>query len=246
MSKIYDALENAQKTGNAAADVVKSEVISSSTEGVGESLVDMEEEMIALYQSISTSLPGVEHPSVMFLGSRSNEGTSTVARELARTVSLRLEKTVLLIDLDRSRLDMRVFAHLRPEKTMEEVVHTGESIEKTMCRVEESSLYVMPLFQRTIITPKTLDSAKKRAFWDPIREKFDLIVVDCPPATMFPDGPAIVSQVDGVVLVVEAEKTRWQVALSVKEKVIKSGGRILGIVFNRQRHYIPQWIYNRL
>jgi len=73
-----------------------------------------------------------------------------------------------------------------------------------------------------------------------------LIIVDSPPASMFPDGPAIVSRLDGVILVVEAEKTRWHVALSVKEKILKSGGNILGIVFNKRRLYIPEFIYRYL
>ena len=63
---------------------------------------------------------------------------------------------------------------------------------------------------------------------------------------LFPDGPALVSQVDGVILVVEAEKTRWQVALSAKEKIIKSGGTILGTVFNKRKYYIPEYIYKYL
>ncbi len=104
----------------------------------------------------------------------------------------------------------------------------------------------MPLFERTMVTPGTLDTVKGGVFWEPLKERFELIIVDSPPATMFPDGPGIVSQVDGVILVVEAEKTRWQVALAVKEKIVKHGGNLLGIVFNKRRYYIPQFIYRHL
>jgi Mrp family chromosome partitioning ATPase len=119
-------------------------------------------------------------------------------------------------------------------------------VETDLHQVEETSLYVMPLFQHTMITPRTLESAKGTAFWEPLKERFDLIIVDSPPVMLFPDGPAIVSRVDGVVLIVEAEKTRWQVALSVKEKIIKSGGNLLGIVFNKRKYYIPDFIYKHL
>ncbi len=96
------------------------------------------------------------------------------------------------------------------------------------------------------MTPRTLEFARGAGFWEPLRERFDLIIVDSPPATMFPDGPGIVSMVDGVVLVVEAEKTRWPVALSVKEKIERSGGKILGVVFNKRKYYIPSWLYRRI
>jgi len=78
-----------------------------------------------------------------------------------------------------------------------------------------------------------------------LRERFELVVIDLPQA-VFSNGPSIASLVDGVVIVVEAEKTRWQVALSMKETIIKSGGTVLGVVFNKRRLYIPQFIYNRL
>jgi hypothetical protein len=32
----------------------------------------------------------------------------------------------------------------------------------------------------------------------------------------------------------------------VKEKILRGGGKVIGVVFNKQQHYIPQSIYNRL
>ena len=36
------------------------------------------------------------------------------------------------------------------------------------------------------------------------------------------------------------------IASSVKEKIIKNGGNVLGVVFNKRRFYIPDWLYKRL
>jgi Mrp family chromosome partitioning ATPase len=213
------------------------------TSNPSNSEMDMEQEMIDLYQTITAALPENNNRTVLFVGSRSNEGTSTIARQLARVASLRMEKSVLLIDLDRSRPDLHVYSTLKAKPDIQDGEdQTGLSL----TRVEESSLYVMPLFWRTMVTPKTIDYAKRGDFWESLKDQFDLIIVDSPPASMFPDGPAIVSRLDGVILVVEAEKTRWHVALSVKEKILKSGGNILGIVFNKRRLYIPEFIYRYL
>lgn len=212
----------------------------------GEAPMDMEQEMIALYQTIDAALPDRDHRAVLFIGSRSNEGTSTIARQLARVASVSMEKSVLLIDLDRSRPDLHVYSKLKPGNNNPNPDDYGDQIEQSLRRVEESNLYVMPLFWRTMATPKTIDQAKRGDFWESLKYRFDLIIVDSPPATMFPDGPAIVSRVDGVILVVEAEKTRWHVAQSVKEKIMKSGGNILGVVFNKRRLYIPEVVYRYL
>ena len=87
------------------------------------------------------------------------------------------------------------------------------------------------------------DSANKQGFLLIIAKR---ILVDSPPATTSTDGLAISSKVDGVVLVVEAEKTRWPVAETVRDRIKSSGGNILGIVLNKRRYYIPEWIYKKL
>jgi hypothetical protein len=36
------------------------------------------------------------------------------------------------------------------------------------------------------------------------------------------------------------------VAQSIKDRISKRGGKVLGVVLNKRRHYIPHWIYKRL
>ena len=244
MSRLYDALELARK--KKIMQEKPSEMPLPKIYSTQEALHDMEEEMLSLYQNIMGLLPDIARPIILFIGSQSNEGTSTVARQLAKVASLKLGKTVLLVDLDRSRPDFHVFVDRKADYNSEEIFNTDEPVEKVFQQVEETNLYVMPLFQQSRLDPRTVDSAKDTAFWEHLRDRFDLIIIDTPPATLFPDGLALVRQVDGVVLVFEAERTRWPVTLSVKKNILKNGGKILGIVFNKRRFYIPQWLYKWL
>ncbi len=115
MSRIFDALENAQKEGvtsNLPVEPPPLPPVSLPVDNQRANAdVDMEHEMIALYQTITAALPHTDHRSVLIVGSRSNEGTSTIARELAKVASLRLEKNVLLIDLDRSRPEHHIYTN---------------------------------------------------------------------------------------------------------------------------------------
>ena len=248
MSKIYDALEHASRTKDSGSLSGQVDVpsVSLPVPPSNEHYLEMEQEMINLYQVITAALPDTIHRSVLFIGSRSNEGTSTIARQLAKSVSLRMKKSVLLIDLDRSRPDLHVYTNINKQDDVKKNLKIEDSPEKALCQVEDSSLYVMPLFQQTMMSPRTLETVKSGAFWEPLKERFDLLIVDSPPATLFPDGMGLVSQVDGVILVVEAEKTRWQVALTVKEKILKHNGNLLGTVFNKRNLYIPDFLYKRL
>jgi protein-tyrosine kinase len=47
-------------------------------------------------------------------------------------------------------------------------------------------------------------------------------------------------------MVVESGKIRKQVALRAKKELEDAGAKILGVVFNRRKYHIPDWIYKRL
>jgi Mrp family chromosome partitioning ATPase len=48
---------------------------------------------------------------------------------------------------------------------------------------------------------------------------------------------------DGIILVVEAEKVRPVVVSRAKQSIEEHGGQVLGVVLNKARRYIPQFIY---
>ena len=187
---------------------------------------EMEEEMIGLYHSIDCMIPESEKKAVQFIGSNEGEGTSTIIRVFAKVVSERFGKSVLLLDTDMQKTSQPNFNDFN--------------------QVSESLLFIKSYSQPGTSTIQASDFISNRDIWENVRRKFDFILVDSLPATTSSDGLAFFRKMDGVVLVIEAEKTRWQVAESVKEKIIKHGGKILGVVLNKRKHYIPGFIYKNL
>lgn len=51
---------------------------------------------------------------------------------------------------------------------------------------------------------------------------------------------------DGVILVVEAERTTGLAATGTLREIEAVGGRVIGAVLNRRRHFIPDWAYGWL
>ncbi|MHB8109141.1 MAG: P-loop NTPase family protein [Syntrophorhabdaceae bacterium] len=242
MSRIYDALENRDNEINYRAAVAPGSLISSDME-ISADPYGMEQEMFALYQTIAAALPDKQHRSVLLVGARAEEGTSTMARELAKTVSTRVNKRVLLVDCEGS-CDEFSYPGIDPSIRFEDIFATGMDIDKIICPVNSGNLSIFPFFlwaRSPFVQTAHIENC--RGFWDSIMERFDFVVIDYP-QEMLNTGPAIASLVDGAVIVVEAEKTRWQVALNVKERIIKSGGNVLGVIFNKRQHYIPKAIYD--
>ena len=79
-----------------------------------------------------------------------------------------------------------------------------------------------------------------------MRKKFDYVIIDTPPVNSYAESIVIATKVDGVVLVLESDKTRQQVALRAKQEMQKAGANVLGVILNKRKHYIPEWIYKRL
>jgi protein-tyrosine kinase len=178
----------------------------------------MEEEMIGLYQTINSLLSHFPKKVIQFIGSRKGEGTSTIIHEFARVLA-KFNKLVLIVDADGRKLNQHLFPGIKSKYRPACLLVSNKQIS---------------------------DTQKFSTIWEKLRQQFDFILVDSPPATSSHNGLSISPKVDGVVLVFEADKTRWPVAESVKVKIVQNGGRILGIVFNKRRYYIPEFIYKKL
>lgn len=77
-------------------------------------------------------------------------------------------------------------------------------------------------------------------------DTYDFVILDAPPIQSFSDCRVLCAKVDGVILVLEAGKTRRHIALSAKKHVEEAGGKLLGVVLNKRRYYIPEFIYRRI
>lgn len=246
MSKIYEALENAQKESRELT-TTKREVPQTTAAEVMRPVAQMnfENEMIALYQNIETQLPDLERKVLLFLSAKDGEGTSTIVRQFARIAARKMGKLVLLLDSSQYSNQQCMFLHIVPEGNSENELRDGAATGDKACR-DEMDLEMCPLDLASDYAPLNFYSPNILDFWESLRSKYDLVLIDSSSAAQSPDGIEIARRVDGVILVVEAEKTRWQIVENLKDKIEDSGGTILGLVFNKRRFYIPDNIYRRL
>lgn len=83
-------------------------------------------------------------------------------------------------------------------------------------------------------------------YWSRLAERAELIILDTPPVLSSPLAQALAPTVDGVILVVEAERTRAGLALAAKQALSSAGANILGVVLNKRRYHVPKPLYDRL
>jgi Mrp family chromosome partitioning ATPase len=75
---------------------------------------------------------------------------------------------------------------------------------------------------------------------------FNFILIDAPPAALYPDAGFIAQPTDGVVLVVEANVTNRCAAMAAKDSLERAECRVLAAVLNKRTFPVPEHIYRRL
>jgi uncharacterized protein involved in exopolysaccharide biosynthesis/Mrp family chromosome partitioning ATPase len=211
------------------------------------SFPEIQQEMFTLYQAIDSQVPSGRSRVIQFLGSKRGEGTSTVARELARIAAHKIGLSVLLLDANRIAPSLDAFFSLQPkEGGWQDGVRTAEEVELTLHQVGNTTLYLSPSSNSARPSPVIFNRRRIRSVWDDLRRRFDLIIVDSAPITVSPDSAAIANEADGTILVVEAENTRWTIVDHARQKVAQSGGIVLGTVLNKRKFHIPNFIYKRI
>lgn len=79
-----------------------------------------------------------------------------------------------------------------------------------------------------------------------LSDRFDFLIVLCPPPADYPEAQILGRMADGMVLVVDANSTRRDLALQLKLDLEEAGVHLLGAVLNNRSFPIPDSVYSRL
>ncbi len=204
-----------------------------------------EKDLLALYQSIISSLPDHGTRVVTISSSYEGEGCTTIASQLAHYAAQKLGQNVLFIG---SELSFGLVDNRPPSFSILDAAQGRSSIKDAITHPHEqaptmaSAYLVQNDRYESIITNidkigQTLTELKK---------SFSLILIATPGIISKPAGLNIATVSDGVAFVVEAEKTRAPVVRQALNNIQDKGAKILGLILNKQIHYIPSWLYHRL
>lgn len=176
--------------------------------------------------------------------SRAGEGVSTVAAGLAIAAS-GMGKEVLLVQWD-PRGDASADDDEEREQS-EETLRVGSWRElepvRACINAQQTTGLSLLLPPAAARLASGADDERRRWLQD-AAERFDLTVFDLPPVS--DSALRLAPLVDGVLLVVEAERVRSEVAAWAAEQLRAARTNVVGVVLNKQRQHVPDWLYRRL
>jgi protein-tyrosine kinase len=243
MSRIFKALERAESEGR------RSKLPNLQPPEQPEPFLDVDlPEPRGEYEQIKVALAvashGSELKSLMFVSTLPGEGVTTVTLGFACAALEGASQGVLIVDADFGRPDLAGRLGVTPKAGIAEVlakeVALSDAIQPTMVQ----RLSFLSAGRRPI------DLVRSRGLLEELlsqlRATFDYVVVDGGAVQARSESLLFASRVDGVALVVRAERTGSELARGTAIHLRGAGANLLGTILNRRREYLPSFLAKRL
>jgi protein-tyrosine kinase len=235
MSKLYEAL---QQSGLSRPQPGIDRLVPATPELALASRQSME----ALYQSLESALPGIARKVVLFSASRAGEGTTTIVREFAATLSLVFRASVLVVDANPNRGAAHAFGNVEavPLPVLLRILQADDAN-----RARKAGI-IVATFDPDITNARARQLGASVSTGDALREHFDYVLFDAPALGASATAVSLAHHTDGVVIVIDSERTRWPVAENTKRTYESTGAKVIGVVLNKRAFHVPQWLYKWL
>lgn len=189
---------------------------------------------------------GTDIKVILVTSTNENDGKSTVATELSKSLA-EIGKKTLLIDAD-MRKSVILQRNIKSQNIMglSELLSGQAPVEKVVYNTQIPEFDVIFSGQFPPNPVELLSTKKFKSLLEEFSSVYDYIIIDSPPLAPVIDAAVIATCCDGAILVVSAGVTRIADANNVKQQLLRSGCRILGAVLNEsEAKYARKKYYGR-
>ncbi len=187
------------------------------------------------YKSLRTNIQfcGSQIKVISFTSCTPNEGKSSVSFNLAASFA-ESGKKVIMIDADMRK---SVLAGRYKVGTVEAGLAHYLAGQKSLEEVKfETDIENMDIIFSGPFVPNPAELLENENFINLIkycRENYDYVLIDTPPLGSVIDSAIVAKNVDGAILVIEADAISYHFVQTVKNQLEKSNVKILGTVLNK-------------
>lgn len=240
MSRIYDAMKR-----GVALEAAQRSLVTAGKRGAP--LVDRAAESYQrVLHAIQSRRETAAGASILFVSANHGEGTSTVVRGVAALLAREGQQRIVLVDANLRTPSQHEAFGVERSDGLTEVITRGLELGRAVRNGVGNQPPVMTAGRPTTHPTGILGAPGLKTMVEQLRARYDWVLLDGPPATVYSDAGIVAPLVDAVVLVIQAERTRWQVAEMAKDVLENSGGLVIGAVLSRRRFHIPDAVYQLL
>lgn len=216
---------------------------------------DLRVDIVDLWRSTARLTSEKGGRSILFMSARAGEGTSSVAASFGALASTRSRRATWIVDLDlRRNVQYQLFkdrlfpqfgapgrpldASLGVDSIYSVVPQTASPKPQKLLGVHEiegANLLVTRFRNEHLRKGQRVQLKTQPTWWKELRKIADWIVVDAPSLDRSSAGLVVASQMDAIVIVVEADRTKAEDLAELRSELEAHGGNVVGFVMNRMR-----------
>jgi protein-tyrosine kinase len=168
--------------------------------------------------------------ALAFTSPQSGDGKTTTAANAALALGKGGRNRVVLVDADLRRPGIAAMLGLRTHHGLCDVVAGRAQLDHTLWRFGDDELYVLPAGNVPDDLAATLFDPRLGELMTTLKQRFDFVIVDTPPALSIADTPTLCRDLDGAVMVVRANHTPRELLNSALNAMY--GVTVHGLVLN--------------
>ena len=249
MGKTFEALMKAEKESQKRLKEVAAFESKPFPKRLGRPEQTIPQQILEEYQRLKYNLlhthSGKGIKALLFTSPSEGEDHSPVLINFAMALASEGDK-VLLVDANLRNPSFHHVFNLEKKSGLTDLLSGKSPLLNVVKETQTSHLSVITCGMAPSNPSSAFELNALDSYIQEMKAEYDWVLFDSPPINSSNDSIALAPRVDGVVMVVQAEKTRWEVAEKAKQRIEGGNGTILGVILNNRRFHIPDRVYKAL
>lgn len=203
-------------------------------------------QMGILRNALEASFVSKKKRSLLFTSTTEGEGTTTIATNFARFLAMQGQHRILVCELNARRPSFAQVFSINGTRGMTDYFSQRTDLRSIVQTIGPDEIDVLHVGRHDPTMIQIHLAQVLPEFLEDAFNLYDTIIIDAPPVIDCPETPPMAGLVDGVVMVVRVGRTKRDTVARAIERVSRFGGEVLGVVLNRKKFYIPEFLYKRI
>jgi capsular exopolysaccharide synthesis family protein len=186
------------------------------------------EQVRALRNRLVAMNPDGEPKTLVVTSAVRGEGKTVAAINLAMALAELERQQVVLVDADLRRPSCERYLNLNPDIGLSDVLLGRAAVERALRPAGHRSLQLLGPGTRVDNPAEVLGSTRLDELFRRLKERFQYVVVDSPPALPSTDAGVLSARADGTLLVVRLEKSLKKQSRDALRLLQDMGGNVMG------------------
>lgn len=171
---------------------------------------------------------------IMVTSSMPGEGKTFCTINLALSIAMEMDRTVLLVDADVAKPKLLQYLGLRAEKGLLDVLRGHESLPNALLKTNIEKLTILPAGKSNKHATELLASDAMNSLIEDLASRYSdrIVIFDSPPLLATSESSVLATHMGQIVMVVEADKTP-QAAVREALGQIEDSGALISMMLNK-------------